>query len=123
MSLDSCPFDPETGLFVASTQVTQVLCERCENNEPRFLVHLKNYNRDEEKTVFVCPNCLEYYQTLKVLFDLEPYSNPANHHPDGCFSVDSNAIKECRGDGHYMCRHCASFEEPTEDRLEQDDVK
>ena len=114
MSLDSCPFDPETGLFVSSTRVTQDLCERCGKVPPRFIVNLKNYNREEERTVFVCPTCLNYYQTLKILFDMDPYSDPSLHHPEGCFSVDSNEAKECRGDGHYMCKHCARFEESGE---------
>jgi hypothetical protein len=117
MSLDSCPFDPETGLFVARTEVPRSAnCNRCKIKPWAFLVHLKNYNRDEEKTLFVCPDCLNYYQGLKILFDLDPYSDPSLHHPSGCFSVDQNVTKECLGDGHYMCKHCARFEESNEVR-------
>ena len=116
MSLDSCPFDPETGLFVSSTRVTQDLCERCGKVPPRFIVNLRNYNRDEEKTVFVCHSCLEYYQSLKILFDLEPYSDPSLHHPKGCFSVNPSVTMDCNGDGHYMCGFCTRLEESNEDR-------
>ncbi|MBU6280199.1 MAG: hypothetical protein KGN78_13240 [Actinomycetales bacterium] len=37
-----------------------------------------------------------------------PAEEGLNPHPDGCWS-HSASVRDCEGDGHYMCRECARF--------------
>lgn len=64
MALSDCPYDEETGLWVASTRVLSYKCERCGRIDPGFLVTLADHNAGAEIHRHVCMGCVKWYNDL-----------------------------------------------------------
>lgn len=64
MALSDCPYDEETGLWVASSRwITQ--CARCGNGVVAAQITLADHNAGVEVTKWVCMMCAQYYIKCK----------------------------------------------------------
>jgi len=64
MALSDCPYDEETGLWVASSRwITQ--CARCGNGIVAAQVTLADHNAGAEEHRWVCELCAQYYIKCK----------------------------------------------------------
>ena len=79
------------------------LLEECAEEVPGYKPVL-GYSLDAEVVNLVGHLRAELEKATKE----RPAGEGLNPHPDGCWS-DSASVRDCEGDGHYMCRECARF--------------
>lgn len=64
MALSDCPYDEETGLWVASSRWLPSVCQRCNCYAVTMQVTLADHNAGIEETKLVCDACGRYYIKL-----------------------------------------------------------